>query len=40
MADRAGELALGSYFDVAYRIERDSYNGTSRLVAKLADFRA
>jgi hypothetical protein len=26
--------------DVAYRLERDTYRGTSRLVARLADLRA
>jgi single-stranded-DNA-specific exonuclease len=37
-ADRASEIALGSAIDVVYRIERDEYQGTSRLQARLLDF--
>ena len=40
MAWRAPELAAGNRIDVAFRIERDEWNGESRLQAKLADFRA
>jgi hypothetical protein len=27
-------------FDIAYRLEREEYQGVSRLQAKLADFRS
>ncbi|MEX1187225.1 MAG: single-stranded-DNA-specific exonuclease RecJ [Gemmatimonadaceae bacterium] len=37
-ADRAGEIAPGGAIDVVYRIERDEYQGTSRLQARLLDF--
>jgi single-stranded-DNA-specific exonuclease len=37
---RIGELDVGRPIDIAYRIERDEYQGRSRLQAKLADFRA
>lgn len=40
MGDRARELSPGMAIDVAYRLERDSYRGTSRLVARLADLHA
>lgn len=40
MGERARDLAPGVCVDVAFRLERDTYNGTSRLVAKLADIRA
>ena len=40
MAARAEGLAQGQRIDVAYRLERDEYNGESRLQAKLVDFRA
>ena len=40
MAWRAPELSAGTVIDVAFRIERDDWNGESRLQAKLADFRA
>lgn len=39
MAGRRGELDLGRPVDVAYRLERDEWNGESRLQARLADFR-
>ena len=39
MAHRAPELAAGSVVDVAFRVERDEWNGDSRLQARLADFR-
>lgn len=37
-AERAGEIAPGGTIDVVYRIERDEYQGTSRLQARLLDF--
>jgi single-stranded-DNA-specific exonuclease len=40
MAPRASELAVGAVIDVAFRLERDEWNGESRLQARLADFRA
>jgi single-stranded-DNA-specific exonuclease len=40
MAARAPELAPGSLVDVAFRLERDEWNGESRLQARLADFRS
>jgi single-stranded-DNA-specific exonuclease len=36
---RIGELDMRRPFDIAYRLERDEYQGVSRLQAKLADFR-
>jgi single-stranded-DNA-specific exonuclease len=39
MARRARELDAGMTIDVAYRLERDEWNGESRLQARLADFR-
>jgi len=39
-AHRIGELLVGSTVDVAFRLERDAWNGESRLQARLADFRA
>jgi single-stranded-DNA-specific exonuclease len=39
MAARAPELTVGAVIDVAFRIERDEWNGESRLQARLADFR-
>ena len=36
---RIGELDLSRPFDIAYRLERDEYQGVSRLQAKLVDFR-
>ena len=40
MAHRAAELTPGATVDVAFRLERDEWNGESRLQARLADFRA
>lgn len=40
MGDLARELSPASPLDVAYRLERDTFGGTSRLVARLADVRA
>jgi hypothetical protein len=40
MAFRAPELSAGATIDVAFRLERDEWNGESRLQARLADFRA
>jgi single-stranded-DNA-specific exonuclease len=40
MATRARELDVGMTIDVAYRLERDEWNGESRLQARLADFRS
>ena len=39
MAHRARELDMHTPIDVAFRLERDEWNGESRLQAKLADFR-
>ena len=39
MAPRARDLEAGATIDVAYRLERDEWNGESRLQARLADFR-
>ncbi|HET7373594.1 MAG TPA: DHHA1 domain-containing protein, partial [Gemmatimonadaceae bacterium] len=40
MGPRVRELDVGATIDVAYRLERDEWNGESRLQARLADFRA
>ena len=39
MAPRGRELEVGATIDVAYRLERDEWNGESRIQARLADFR-
>ena len=39
MGDLAPELAPGVPFDFAYRIERDTYQGESRLQLRIADIR-
>ncbi len=39
MSARAGELSAGVPFDIAFRLERDEWNGESRLQARLLDFR-
>jgi single-stranded-DNA-specific exonuclease len=39
MASRAAELAPGTPVDVAFRLERDEWNGEVRLQAHLADIR-
>lgn len=36
---RIGELDVTRPIDIAYRLEREEYQGVSRLQAKLADFR-
>lgn len=38
-ADRAPSFPAGTTVDVAYRLERDEYNGVSRLCARIADAR-
>jgi len=38
MAHRARELDVTRPIDVAFRLERDEWNGESRLQARLADF--
>jgi len=40
MAHRVPELPAGAIVDVAFRVERDEWNGESRLQARLADIRA
>ncbi len=40
MGGRASSLAAGGAVDVAFRLERDEYQGESRLQAKIADIRA
>jgi single-stranded-DNA-specific exonuclease len=40
MGPRAKDVEEGATIDVAYRLERDVWNGDSRLQARLADFRA
>ncbi|MEO6877269.1 MAG: DHHA1 domain-containing protein, partial [Gemmatimonadaceae bacterium] len=40
MGPRAKEVSVGATIDVAFRLERDEYQGVSRLQARLADFRA
>ena len=37
---RIGEIDIHRPIDIAYRLERDEYQGVSRLQARLADFRA
>jgi hypothetical protein len=39
MGDLAPEIPLGVPFDIAYRIERDTYQGESRLQLRIADIR-
>ena len=36
---RIGEIDVDRPLDIAYRLERDEYQGVSRLQARLADFR-
>ena len=36
---RIGEIDMNRPLDIAYRLERDEWQGTSRLQARLADFR-
>lgn len=40
LGSRIRELDLARPFDIAYRLERDEYQGVSRLQARLTDFRA
>jgi single-stranded-DNA-specific exonuclease len=40
LGSRIGELAMDRPFDIAFRLERDEYQGISKLQAKLADFRS
>jgi single-stranded-DNA-specific exonuclease len=40
LGHRIGELDVNRPFDIAFRLERDDYQGVSKLQAKLADFRA
>jgi single-stranded-DNA-specific exonuclease len=39
LAPRSGELTSGATIDVAFRVERDEWNGRSLLQARLIDFR-
>jgi single-stranded-DNA-specific exonuclease len=39
MAGRIPELAPGAVIDIAFRLERDEYQGVSRLQARIADIR-
>jgi single-stranded-DNA-specific exonuclease len=39
MASRCTELEEGTLVDIAFRLERDDWNGEPRLQARLADFR-
>ncbi|MFI5257617.1 MAG: single-stranded-DNA-specific exonuclease RecJ [Gemmatimonadales bacterium] len=40
LGERIRELDRSRPFDIAYRLEREEYQGVSRLQARLADFRA
>jgi hypothetical protein len=40
MGPRARDVEAGAVIDVAFRLERDEWNGQSRLQARLADFRS
>src|SRR5215207_11196990 len=40
LGPRIGEIDVGRPLDIAFRLERDEYQGVSRLQARLADFRA
>ena len=40
LGSRIRELDLSRPFDIAYRLERDEYQGVSRLQARLTDFRS
>ena len=40
LGSRIGELSMDRPFDIAFRLERDEYQGISKLQAKLADFRS
>ncbi len=39
LGNRIGELDMSRPLDIVYRLERDEYQGVSRLQARLADFR-
>jgi single-stranded-DNA-specific exonuclease len=39
LGSRIGEVDMTRPIDIAYRLERDEYQGVSRLQAKLSDFR-
>jgi len=39
MGDLAPEFSPGSIVDIAYRLERDTYQGESRLQLRIADIR-
>jgi single-stranded-DNA-specific exonuclease len=39
LGPRIGEIDVARPLDIAYRLERDEYQGVSRLQARLADFR-
>jgi len=39
LGHRIGEIDVGRPLDIVFRLERDEYQGVSRLQAKLADFR-
>jgi single-stranded-DNA-specific exonuclease len=39
MGSRAAELEQGATIDIAFRVERDEWNGEVRIQARLADFR-
>jgi single-stranded-DNA-specific exonuclease len=39
MGDRLGEFGDGNIIDVAFRLERDVYQGQEKLVARLCDIR-
>jgi hypothetical protein len=39
MGDLASEFSVATPLDIAYRIERDTYQGESRLQLRLADIR-
>jgi single-stranded-DNA-specific exonuclease len=39
MADRIPNLAAGAMVDIAFRLERDEYQGVTRLQARIADIR-
>ena len=40
LGHRIGEIDINRPLDIAFRLERDEYQGVSRLQAKLADFRS
>jgi single-stranded-DNA-specific exonuclease len=39
LGSRVGEIDVNRPIDIAYRLERDEYQGVSRLQARLSDFR-